>query len=133
MLLTFLSKRFPFFHSADDIDAFIELCCIFGRKRMRDTALLHGQVFQTNIPTISENGHGWEKILLWCTSRNKKRDGNGNEEGGLSSEELEAVEFMRVCLELDPARRITAAEALRHPFLAGVGGEVTMSSDGIVD
>ena len=133
MLLTFLSKRFPFFHSADDIDAFIELCCIFGRKRMRDAALLHGQVLQTNLPTISENGHGWEKILLWCTGKNKKRDGSGNEEGGLSTEELEAVEFMRVCLELDPAKRITAAEALMHPFLAGVGGEVTMSSDGTVD
>ena len=119
MLLTFLSKRFPFFHSADDIDAFIELCCIFGRKRMKEVALLHGQVLQTNVPTISENGHGWEKILLWCTGRNRKRD--GGEEGGLNDEELEAVEFMRVCLELDPAKRISASEALRHPFLAGVG------------
>jgi cell division control protein 7 len=119
ILLTFLSKRFPFFHSADDIDAFIELCCIFGKKRMRDAALLHGQNLQTNLPTISENGHGWEKILLWCTSRNKK---GLNGEGGLSEEELEAVEFMKCCLELDPGRRITSDEALEHPFLAGVGG-----------
>jgi cell division control protein 7 len=131
MLLTFLSKRFPFFHSADDIDAFIELCCIFGRKRMRETALLHGQVLQTNLPTISEHGHGWEKILLWCTGRNKRKEGSSGEEGGLSKEELEAVEFMRVCLELDPAKRITAAEALRHPFLAGVGGERGMDSSGM--
>ena len=116
ILLTFLSKRFPFFHSADDIDAFIELCCIFGRKKMKETALLHGQVLQTNLPTVSENGHGWEKILLWCTGRNNKKD------EGLGKEELEAVEFMRCCLELDPARRITAEEALLHPFLAGIGG-----------
>jgi cell division control protein 7 len=52
--------------------------------------------------------------LLWCTSRNKK-DG-----AGLSQEELEAVEFMKCCLELDPAKRITADEALQHPFLADV-------------
>ncbi|KAK3681989.1 Cell division control protein 7 [Vermiconidia calcicola] len=119
ILLTFLSKRFPFFHSADDIDAFIELCCIFGKKRMKEVALLHGQVMQTNLPTISENGHGWEKILLWCTGRNKKGAGG---EGGLSIEEQEAVDFMRCCLELDPARRITTEEALMHGFLAGVGG-----------
>ncbi|KAF2174149.1 hypothetical protein M409DRAFT_35324 [Zasmidium cellare ATCC 36951] len=111
MLLTFLSKRFPFFHSADDIDAFIELCTIFGKKKMKDTALLHGQVLQTNIPTIPENGHSWEKILLWCTSRNKRDD------GGLTPEEHDAVSFMQCCLQLDPRRRITAAQALQHPWL----------------
>lgn len=125
ILLTFLSKRFPFFHSADDIDAFIELCCIFGRKRMKETALLHGQVLQTNLPTVSENGHGWEKILLWCTGRNNKGG-----EGGMGKDELDAIEFMRCCLELDPARRITAEEALLHPFLAGVDGA---GSDEMVD
>lgn len=114
ILLTFLSKRFPFFHSADDIDAFIELCCIFGKKRMKETALLHGQVMHTNLPTLSENGHGWEKILLWCSSRNKK-----NCAGGLSEEDRSAVEFMSCCLELDPRHRITAEEALQHPFITG--------------
>lgn len=118
ILLTFLSKRFPFFHSADDIDAFIELCCIFGKKKMREVAMLHGQVMQTNIPSLTDNGHGWEKILLWCTNRHKKTNDGA---GGLSPEELEAVEFMRCCLELDPARRISAEQALEHPFLANIG------------
>lgn len=113
ILLTFLSKRFPFFHSADDIDAFIELCSIFGKKKMAETALLHGQVLQTNIPTISDNGHSWEKILLWCLGRSK-RDSNG----GLTEEEYDAVAFMQLCLELNPAKRITAEEALEHPWLA---------------
>lgn len=115
ILLTFLSKRFPFFHSADDIDAFIELCCIFGKKRMKETALLHGQVLQTNIPTLSENGHGWEKLLSWCQNRPRKgADGLG----GFTKDELDAVEFMRCLLELDPARRIPADCALEHPFLS---------------
>ncbi|KAF2765280.1 kinase-like protein [Teratosphaeria nubilosa] len=118
ILLTFLSKRFPFFHSADDIDAFIELCCIFGKKKMKDVALLHGQVLQTNIPTVSENGHSWEKIILWCTGRSKKDPASGA--GGLSKEEQEAVAFMSCCLELDSNKRITAEGALDHPFLAGV-------------
>lgn len=110
ILLTLLSRRFPFFHSADDIDAFIELCSIFGKRRMNEAALLHGQVLQTNIPTISENGHSWEKILLWCTERRKT-------DLPLSEPEREAVAFMSRCLELDPSKRITADEALEHPFL----------------
>jgi cell division control protein 7 len=110
ILLTLLSRRFPFFHSADDIDAFIELCSIFGKRRMNEAALLHGQVLQTNIPTISENGHSWEKILLWCTERRKT-------DLPLTDEEKEAVQFMSLCLELDPSKRISAEEALEHPFL----------------
>ncbi|QIW96543.1 hypothetical protein AMS68_002061 [Peltaster fructicola] len=122
ILLTFLSHRFPFFHSADDIDAFIELCAIFGKQRMRDTALLHGQVLHTNIPTISDSGHSWEKVILWCLHREKK---NSAGEGGLSDEEAEAVKFMALCLELDPKKRITASEALKHPWLAGVAREMS--------
>lgn len=112
ILLTLLSRRFPFFHSADDIDAFIELCSIFGRRKMADCALLHGQVMQTNIPTVNEGGHSWEKILLWCTNRNKR-------DSPLLADEQEAVDFMKECLHLDPSRRITATEALNHPFLRG--------------
>ncbi|OJD37201.1 cell cycle protein [Diplodia corticola] len=118
ILLTLLSRRFPFFHSADDIDALLELTAIFGKSRMRETALLHGQVFETNIPSYSEAGHGFEKIILWCTNRNQK-DENGRRVG-LSSEEKEAIEFLQRCLECDPTKRITAQEALEHPFILQV-------------
>lgn len=114
ILLTFLSKRFPFFHSADDIDAFLELCTIFGKRRMKEVALLHGQVMETNIPTISENGHSWEKIILWATGRNKK-DGDS----GLTEEELETIDFMKCCLELDHGKRMSAGKALEHSWLSG--------------
>ncbi|KAK3672226.1 Cell division control protein 7 [Recurvomyces mirabilis] len=126
ILLTLLSKRFPFFHSADDIDAFIELCTIFGKKKMREIATLHGQVLQTNLPSLTEAGHTWEKILLWCTNRNKK---GADGEGGMTGEEMKAIEFMKGCLELDPARRMMAEEALKHPFLTGISEEAG-SADG---
>jgi cell division control protein 7 len=112
ILLTLLSRRFPFFHSADDVDALLELTNIYGRRKMRETALLHGQVFETNIPSYSENGHGFEKIVLWCTNRSNK------DKGGLDPEEKEAVAFLQLCLDCDPSRRITADQALEHPFIA---------------
>ncbi|KAI8938997.1 hypothetical protein NX059_004841 [Plenodomus lindquistii] len=117
ILLTMLSRRFPFFHSADDIDALLEITTIFGRKKMRETALLHGQVFETNVPSYSEGGHTLEKIILWCTGRTGDKTQPKRE---LDEEEKEAVQFLYRLLECNPAKRITADEALRHPFLTKV-------------
>ncbi len=41
VLLIFLTKRFPFFNSNDDVEALIELACIFGVDELRKTAQLH--------------------------------------------------------------------------------------------
>lgn len=120
ILLTFLTQRFPFFHSADDIDALLELTSLVGRKKMREVAMLHGQIMDTNIPTFTDSGHAWEKIVLWSTGRTDK-DSNGRRKSDLSSEELEAVEFMRACLDCIPEKRITAEEALQHPFIMKAG------------
>lgn len=114
ILLTLLTRRFPFFHSADDIDALLEITTIFGRKKMKEAALLHGQVFETNIPSYSEQGHSLEKIILWCTGRTSDKTGPKKE---LDEEEKEAVEFLYRLLECDPTKRITADEALRHDFI----------------
>ena len=128
ILLTLLARRFPFFHSADDIDALLELTNILGTRRMKETAYLHGHIFETNIPSYSEKGHSFEKIILWCTNRSQK-DKSGNRVQGLSSDEREAVAFLERCLECDPRKRITAEDALNHPFIANAGigeGEVDM-------
>lgn len=127
ILLTILSKRFPFFNSADDVEAMIEIATIFGLKRMRMCALLHGTQFETSIPTIGNAGFTLEKIILWSTCRN-----DGGKDGGedpLTDEEKLAVRFLERCLELDPNKRISAEEALEHEFLK----EVEMSDDEEMD
>ncbi|KOS22174.1 Cell cycle serine/threonine-protein kinase hsk1 [Escovopsis weberi] len=109
ILLTILSKRFPFFNSADDVEAMIEIATIFGSKRMKTAGLLHGCVFETSIPTISQQGFTLEKIIHWSTCRPKDEP--------LTPDEKRAVKFLERCMELDPSRRITAVDALQHEFL----------------
>lgn len=109
ILLTILSKRFPFFNSADDVEAMIEIATIFGSKRMKAAGLLHGCVFETSIPTVGQQGFSMEKIILWSTCR--------GEDKPLNHDEKAAVQFLEQCMELDPNKRITAEEALDTEFL----------------
>ncbi|KAL3426123.1 cell cycle protein [Phlyctema vagabunda] len=119
ILLTILSKRFPFFNSADDVEAMIEIATIFGQRRMKSCGLQHGTLFESTIPTIGNAGFSLEKIILWSTCRNDGATG----EIPLTDEEKLAVRFLERCLELDPNKRISAAEALQHSFLADGSAE----------
>ncbi|KAK6952582.1 hypothetical protein Daesc_004872 [Daldinia eschscholtzii] len=115
ILLTILCKRFPFFNSADDVEALIEIATIFGSKKMKMAGQLHGCVFDTNIPTIGERGFTFEKIMLWSTCRSDvSKDGRPST---LTEEEKGAIEFLTRCMELDPTKRISAKQALAHDFL----------------
>ncbi|KAK3290173.1 kinase-like domain-containing protein [Chaetomium fimeti] len=109
ILLTILSRRFPFFNSADDVEAMIEIATIFGWRRMQVAALLHGCMMETTIPTIGKSGYSLESIILWSTNRSDKEK--------ISEEERLAIKFLSRCMELDPTRRISAADALQHEFL----------------
>lgn len=81
---------------------------------MKQAALLHGTIFETNIPTIGQQGFTLEKIILWSTCRTNNEDGK---ETGLNEEEKQAVKFLERCFDLDPNTRISASDALEHPFL----------------
>ena len=114
MLLTVMCRRFPFFNSADDVEAMIEIATMFGTRRMRSCALLHGSVLETSIPTIGDKGFSLEKIVLWATCRGADAKGTP---ATLPKDEAQAVKFLEKLLELDPRKRLSAQQALGHEFL----------------
>lgn len=113
ILLTILCQRFPFFNSADDTDALIEIASIFGQKRMKTCALLHGTVFECSLPTVGEKGFLLKQIVQWSVSCTRP-----DEREEMDPEVMECISFLECCLELDPRKRISARRALASAFLA---------------
>ncbi|KAM5440926.1 Cell division control protein 7 [Microsporum ferrugineum] len=112
ILLTFMARRFPFFHSLDDADALIEIACIFGYRRMQRAAAEHGLVFDTNIPSIGEKGYTLARIILWSSCLNE-----------LTGREKQAIRLLNHLLDLSPKTRYTAAQALQHSFFQNPQGD----------
>ena len=113
ILLTILAQRFPFFNSADDADAMIEIATIFGRLKMKQCAMMHGSVFDCTLSSVGEKGHPLPHIVQWSTSVARPEH-----EDELESDIKETVKFLELLMELDPKRRISARAALAHDFLA---------------
>lgn len=87
MLLSFLTKRCIFFQAKDDSRALIEMATIFGIKKMRKTALLHGMIYETTIPTIPQNGYDLEVLINWCLAAHYKfKDAGKNAKAQNSSD-----------------------------------------------
>ncbi len=113
ILLTILAKRFPFFNSADDIEALVEIATIFGQRKMKNCAFMHGAQFECTLPTIGEKGYSLEHIIYWSITSSRP-----DEAEELDSEMKECIRFLERCLELDPKKRISARAALASDFLS---------------
>lgn len=145
ILLSFLTCRFPFFASTDDVEALMEIATIFGKKKMESVAALHSQyffhiptvwmlmdladrTFITNVPAVTDPEHtSLHQLVL---SLNKRIFDKHKPAGWKSSTDVrdeygwydssqplyQAIDLMRKCLALDCTRRISAVKALEHEF-----------------
>ena len=111
-MLTILARRFPFFNSSDDVEAIIEIASIFGLKKMKQSAILHGAVFDCTVPTVGETGHPLEQLIQWSVSNVRPEDADA-----LDPETKEIVKFLKLLLEVDPRKRQSARGALMSSFL----------------
>lgn len=133
MLLTLLSRRFPFFNSTDDIEAIMEITNIFGINEMKECALFHGLEFDCNIPkikdkislealianavlmdckegdTFGEDSPAWELL----SAIDKKGVIQDNEVG---REYAQAITVLKKSMVLNPCDRLDAKELLNLPF-----------------
>ncbi|KAJ2740691.1 Cell division control protein 7 [Coemansia sp. BCRC 34301] len=106
ILLCFLTRRFPFFQSTDDTEALLEIAVLYGRLEMERAAVALGRSFLTNIPTVKDRGIKFESLAKAYNAE------------GFDGLPPDVFDLLRRLLTLDPAARITAAQALEHPFVA---------------
>lgn len=110
ILLTMISGRYPFFQSTDDTDALVELACIFGQADMAEAARSYDRIWACNVPSVTPTRPCWRNL---CQLLNPGWEAWRSADGVPD----EAFQLLERLLDLDYKRRITALEALEHPFL----------------
>ncbi|GAA96117.1 uncharacterized protein L969DRAFT_91572 [Mixia osmundae IAM 14324] len=131
ILLSFLTRRFPFFNSNDDIEALMEIVTLVGRRRMEKCAELHNRRFITNIPNEApahKDLHALVKALCPDVYVAAMQGPPESAVYDATNPLYQAVDLMAQCLTLDCTRRVTAHAALHHPFLS----QKTQSNDVLV-
>ncbi|KAI8147690.1 kinase-like domain-containing protein [Fennellomyces sp. T-0311] len=114
ILLCVITGRYPFFLASDDADALIEVANLFGLDTLKDLARKKKLNLVTNLPLPPRT----RPLDELCKRL--------NEETLMSWDEQnlkDGLDLLKKCLMLDSSERITAKEALDHPFLALDGGD----------
>ncbi|KAI5172335.1 cell division control protein 7 [Nematocida sp. LUAm3] len=102
ILLTLLTKKYPFFAAKDDIGSLIEIGEIFGGKEMRSAAKFYKRIWRSNIEEIATK-ITFKEIVKKCSSGEKEFPDT-------------LFDLLEKMLSLKSSERITAEEALRHKF-----------------
>ena len=84
-----------------------ELCRIAQYDLSTPQALIVDCSFDTTLPTLSEKLMSFHKIVEWAIPGMPPLDW----------EQKLAFDFLELCMELNPQKRFSAADALQHPFL----------------
>ncbi|KAI5117875.1 hypothetical protein M0805_006577 [Coniferiporia weirii] len=145
ILLFFLTGKFPLFQSNDDIEALMEITVIIGRRRMECAATLHSRTFATNVPSVTRDGMTWREFveknnpdILHMSSPPASPSSSSTSASALDSpsnsetylRDLEqAFDLLEKLLSPESIHRITARDALYHPFLAETKSSASADGD----
>ncbi len=106
ILLMLLTRRYPFFQSNDDIDALVEIACIFGNKAMREAAKSYHRTWKTNVGSVPEEPISFDRLVKRVAP------------DVFGKVPVEVFDLLENMLKLVVTERYTAEQALTHPFLA---------------
>lgn len=106
IFLCILTLQYPFFLSVEDIDGLAEMGIIFGHKEMRKAAKLFNRNWRSSLALQYEEGIPLEVVV-------KRLNPNMNVDEN-------AIDLLKRMLDLNPTTRITAKEALEHPFFTAL-------------
>jgi cell division control protein 7 len=131
IFLCIATGQFPFFHSPDDQDAIIELAWLFGTEEIGEVAQKYSKKSRTrygHIRVLLKQlvsfilDRDWRVGGLNCpaTRVEWKRLVEHFNTTFASSLPASAYDLLDRCLTLHHTERISAIEALEHPFLKDV-------------
>lgn len=103
ILLCLLSTRYPFFTAPDDLISLVEIAALFGTQELREVARKLNRIIRFPCDPQDIPKTPLMEICNKLTSRTEKIPYN-------------AFDLLERCLDLNPSTRITAKEALKHPF-----------------
>lgn len=110
ILLCMLSRSYPFFRAPDDMTALAELSALLGTDQIQAAAKKYNRkVIVSNTREAPDLGDLCRRLSL---------RGDSKTSAILATDE--AISLLKMLLRLDHRDRITAAEALNHPFLSGI-------------
>eukprot|EP01121_Diplochlamys_sp_Union-15-3_P013245 TRINITY_DN4081_c0_g1_i1.p1 TRINITY_DN4081_c0_g1~~TRINITY_DN4081_c0_g1_i1.p1 ORF type:complete len:254 (+),score=37.15 TRINITY_DN4081_c0_g1_i1:22-762(+) len=105
ILLSLLSTRYPFMQSHCDLTAIAEICALCGTDEVKEVATILGRKLTISFHHTKVK---WKDVLL-------KLRGT---EYHLNLTNDSVFDLLDRCLEPNPFLRITAKQALKHPFLS---------------
>jgi cell division control protein 7 len=104
VLLSLLSQRYPFFKSPDDLTSLVEVSSIVGTERLREAARECGR--RVKFP-VENDGMDLKDL---CSRVNHYIDELGVDDS--------VFDLLAKMMEPVPSKRISARDALQHPFFA---------------